>query len=222
MMCPTESPLVWWQAWLVLPAEKFAEIRWVKKAFPYCCPLLKSSWNSENCWEHLFKEATLGAEDKSIYLHVSTTQCLHWTPNTPGRRSLGWRCWNARSPGWGGVFIPPKHGTHQINYTVPLYSPITSQCCEPGENMFWALEESPLFGCWLNLKCILGERKRKRGRGDGISHVLQQIATLILSLGRHSWTWGCESVGCAVFLSWIVSLREAQEKERHGIRVENH
>lgn len=29
-------------------------------------------------------------------------------------------------------------------------------------------------------------------------------------------------MGCAVFLSGIVSLREAQEKERRGIRVENH
>lgn len=88
--------------------------------------------------------------------------------------------------------------------------PVTSQRCELGENMFsWALEESPPFGWWFNLKCILGERERKRGRGD----VLQQIATSILSLGRQSWTRGCGSVGCAVFLSWIVSLRETQEKE---------
>lgn len=115
MVCPTESPLAWWQAWLILPAEKSAEKRWVKKASPYCCPLLKSSLNSENCQECLFKEATLGAEDKSIYLHVRTTQCLCWTPNMPVTRSLGWRCWGATSP--GGAVYPTEtwHTSNQLH-----------------------------------------------------------------------------------------------------------
>lgn len=36
-------------------------------------------------------------------------------------------------------------------------------------------------------------------------------------LGKCSRTWGYESVGCAVFLSWVVILREAQERCRNGV-----
>lgn len=77
-------------------------------------PLLKSSLNSENCQEYLFKEPTLGAEDKSIYLHVKTTQCLCWSPNTRVARSLGWRCWNARSPGRGVYPTETQHSSNQL------------------------------------------------------------------------------------------------------------
>lgn len=49
---------------------------------PYSYPQMKSSLNNKNCQECLFREAMLEAEDKSIYLHVKTTQCLWWTLNT--------------------------------------------------------------------------------------------------------------------------------------------
>lgn len=143
----------WKCSGLILPAEKFAEINWVKKASPSCCPFLKSSLNSANCRERLFKGATSGVEDRSIYLRVKTTQRLHWTPNTPGTRSLGWKCWNARSP----VFIPAKRGTHQINYTVWVYSPPSSASAVRK----CVLLGTPPFGCWFNLKCILGEREKE-------------------------------------------------------------
>lgn len=139
MMCATESALVWWQARLILPAEKFAEISWVKKASPYWCPLLKSSLNSANCRERLFKEATLGAEDKSIYLRVKTPQCLPWTRSTPGTRSLGWRCWESR--GWCLSHWNVAHIKSITRWErIP---PVTSQCweeiCSPGHSSLWML-----------------------------------------------------------------------------------
>lgn len=61
------------------------------------------------------------------------------------------------------------------------------------------------------------ERQRQRERE---SHMFcSRLPHWSCHLGKHSRTWGYESVGCAVFLSWAVRLREAQE--RHCNRVES-
>lgn len=156
---------------------------------PYSHPQLKSSLNSENCRECLWREATSGAEDKSIYLHVKTTQCLMGSQPTHFNKEL--RLETLGCEECGGEHLSHRNvacikSITRCKHISPL---VTRQCRELEENRFSRALEEPPFGCWFNVKRILKERGRR-----GISYVLLQIATSILSF---RWArldlrlWGC-------------------------------